>query len=338
MEKANNVKVDLLLICGDFQAVRNRDDLKAMAVPPKYKKLNTFHKYYSGEKVAPVLTVFIGGNHEASNYMQELTYGGWVAKNIYYRPMGYANVIEVGGLRIGGLSGIYKVDASHITIKLVEAARAKQVILLKLPSNSTSVLQPLDVSVYGPVKVAWDKILVKFARQNLGTAVTKELFPNLIRELWAHNSVGPDNIKAGFKKCGLVPFNPAPLLSKCDSELTLVAAVSIPHKLPAPPPEQHPSISSQPSTSATPTVGQPSTSATPTVGQPSTSATPTVAALDLSNSICGAALDLSNSNFWPALDLSNSHFWPALDLSISNSVTSRFIRIFVPCSPSPTDT
>ncbi|KAL8625307.1 hypothetical protein ACOMHN_030068 [Nucella lapillus] len=106
LEKANNIKVDLLLICGDFQAVRNRDDLKAMAVPPKYKKLNTFHKYYSGEKVAPVLTVFIGGNHEASNYMQELTYGGWVAKNIYY--MGYANVIEVGGLRIGGLSGIYK--------------------------------------------------------------------------------------------------------------------------------------------------------------------------------------------------------------------------------------
>ena len=41
-------------------------------------------RYYSGEKVAPILTVFIGGNHEASNYLQELPYGGWVAKNIYY--------------------------------------------------------------------------------------------------------------------------------------------------------------------------------------------------------------------------------------------------------------
>jgi len=30
------------------------------------------------------LTIFIGGNHEASNYLQELPYGGWVAPNIYY--------------------------------------------------------------------------------------------------------------------------------------------------------------------------------------------------------------------------------------------------------------
>ena len=29
-------------------------------------------QYYSGEAVAPILTVFIGGNHEASNHMREL--------------------------------------------------------------------------------------------------------------------------------------------------------------------------------------------------------------------------------------------------------------------------
>lgn len=106
LEQTNKIKIDLLLICGDFQAVRNKGDLKTMAVPPKYQMLNTFYKYYSAEKEAPVLTVFIGGNHEASNYMQELPYGGWVAKNIYY--MGYAGVIQIGGLRIGGLSGIFK--------------------------------------------------------------------------------------------------------------------------------------------------------------------------------------------------------------------------------------
>ena len=65
-----------------------------------------FHKYYSGKKVAPVLTIYIGGNHEASNYHKELHYGGWVAPNIYF--MGHSNVIQYKGLRIGGLSGIYK--------------------------------------------------------------------------------------------------------------------------------------------------------------------------------------------------------------------------------------
>ena len=41
-------------------------------------------RYYSGEKKAPILTIVIGGNHEASNYMQELPYGGWLAPDIYY--------------------------------------------------------------------------------------------------------------------------------------------------------------------------------------------------------------------------------------------------------------
>ncbi|CAH1790084.1 unnamed protein product [Owenia fusiformis] len=106
LEQQNYYKVDLLLICGDFQAVRNKADMQCMAVPSNYMKMNTFYKYYSGEKKAPVLTVFIGGNHEASNYLQALPYGGWVAPNIYY--MGYCNVIQFGGIRIGGLSGIFK--------------------------------------------------------------------------------------------------------------------------------------------------------------------------------------------------------------------------------------
>ena len=52
------------------------------------------------------MTIFVGGNHEASNHMQEMPYGGWVAENIYY--LGYAGVVEFGGVRIGGVSGIFK--------------------------------------------------------------------------------------------------------------------------------------------------------------------------------------------------------------------------------------
>ncbi|EAW06721.1 RNA lariat debranching enzyme [Aspergillus clavatus NRRL 1] len=98
--------VDLVVIGGDFQAVRNSHDLTCMAVPQKYKEIGDFHDYYSGQKTAPYLTVFIGGNHEASNYLFELYYGGWVAPNIYY--LGASNVIRCGPLRIAGLSGIWK--------------------------------------------------------------------------------------------------------------------------------------------------------------------------------------------------------------------------------------
>lgn len=106
LETDRNVKVDLLICCGDAQTSRNEEDLHCMAVPAKYHELKTFYKYYKGEKVAPVLTLLIGGNHEASNYLQELPYGGWVAPKIYY--LGYAGVVNVAGVRIAGLSGIYK--------------------------------------------------------------------------------------------------------------------------------------------------------------------------------------------------------------------------------------
>lgn len=89
-----------------IQAVRNKLDLNVTAMPPKYRQMGDFHEYYSGIRKAPYPTIFIGGNHEASNHLFELYYGGWVAPNIYY--LGAANVIRFGPLRIAGLSGIYK--------------------------------------------------------------------------------------------------------------------------------------------------------------------------------------------------------------------------------------
>jgi lariat debranching enzyme len=87
------------------QAVRNAQDLNCMSVPWKYRYLGDFHPYYSGEKRAPVLTLVIGGNHEAANYFSELYYGGWLAPNIYY--LGAVNVLRYGPLRIAGISGIF---------------------------------------------------------------------------------------------------------------------------------------------------------------------------------------------------------------------------------------
>ncbi|KAH7913124.1 lariat debranching enzyme, C-terminal domain-containing protein [Hygrophoropsis aurantiaca] len=111
LEARNNYLVDLLLICGDFQAIRNHRDLQCMAVPQKYRELGDFHKYYTGEKTAPVLTIVIGGNHEASNYFWELYHGGWLAPNIYF--LGHAGCIQVDGLRIAGASGIFKRNDFH---------------------------------------------------------------------------------------------------------------------------------------------------------------------------------------------------------------------------------
>ena len=44
IETLHDIKIDLLLCCGDFQAIRNEGDLQTMACPQKFRKLNSFHK------------------------------------------------------------------------------------------------------------------------------------------------------------------------------------------------------------------------------------------------------------------------------------------------------
>ena len=44
LEQKNGYTIDVLLICGDFQAIRNERDLQCMAVPDKYRKLGEFYK------------------------------------------------------------------------------------------------------------------------------------------------------------------------------------------------------------------------------------------------------------------------------------------------------
>lgn len=104
-ERQRAVMIDLILICGDCQTIRHTDDLQCLSVPPKYRKLGDFPEYYSGAKVVPKLTIFIGGNHECSNYLMTLPYGGWVCKNMYF--LGNTGVVNYRGLRIAGLSGIF---------------------------------------------------------------------------------------------------------------------------------------------------------------------------------------------------------------------------------------
>ena len=101
--------MDVLLICGDFEAMRDEDDLHYLHCPPKYRQMGSFHKYYSGKKTAPFLTIFIGGNHEAVNSMRESYFGGWVAKNMYYLGQAGSIYVQKGKtkLRVSGISGIY---------------------------------------------------------------------------------------------------------------------------------------------------------------------------------------------------------------------------------------
>nr|XP_047137470.1 uncharacterized protein LOC124813973 [Hydra vulgaris] len=50
--------------------------------------------------------------------------------------------------------------ACHLSINLIEICVANNIRMVFLPPNSTHILQPLDLAVYGPMKSTWIKNLV----------------------------------------------------------------------------------------------------------------------------------------------------------------------------------
>ena len=95
---------------------------------------------------------------------------------------------------------------SHMSISLIELARSNNVHLVCFPPHCTHILQPLDVSVFGPVKATWRKVLKEHQLETCAATVTKEEFPMLLARL-LEKSFLPRQLTSGFYKCGLCPLS-----------------------------------------------------------------------------------------------------------------------------------
>lgn len=70
-------------------------------------------------------------------------------------------------------------------------------------------MQPLDKCVFGPLKTEWNKLLIKFGKQQIGKGIgrlTKGKFSEILGTLWS-NSMKCENIKSGFISTGLFPID-----------------------------------------------------------------------------------------------------------------------------------
>ncbi|KAB0805407.1 hypothetical protein PPYR_02377 [Photinus pyralis] len=112
--------------------------------------------------------------------------------------------------------------ASHFSPRVIEAAIENNIYMAPLPAHSTHIMQPLDVSFFGPMKKKWRTILDTWRKQSRrrGT-IPKEHFPSLLKTLWSSIELTAEkNIKSGFKTTGIHPYNPNEVLSKLPSELS----------------------------------------------------------------------------------------------------------------------
>jgi predicted phosphodiesterase len=103
LEAARGRPVDLVLAVGDVEAFLRADDHRRKAA--KRGMPAEFAGYADGAHVMNRPLFFIGGNNEDFEALHDSQEGFTLAPNVHY--LGRAGLRELGGLRVGYLSGIY---------------------------------------------------------------------------------------------------------------------------------------------------------------------------------------------------------------------------------------
>jgi hypothetical protein len=96
--------------------------------------------------------------------------------------------------------------ATHESLELLKFCFENNIILCRLPSHTSHKLQPCDVGVFGPLKMAYREQVEQLYRGGANT-VGKQHF-TLLYGRAREAAFTFRNIKSGWSKTGLYPFNP----------------------------------------------------------------------------------------------------------------------------------
>ncbi|KAI4461697.1 hypothetical protein MML48_5g00010854 [Holotrichia oblita] len=99
---------------------------------------------------------------------------------------------------------------SHMTLSLSKWCDKNQIVLYALPPNTTHILQPADVALFKPMKQEWKNTVKNWH------SVTKLNFCMIFNAVLSKKTELANNIRNGFRKCGLCPLNEQAVdYSKC---------------------------------------------------------------------------------------------------------------------------
>ena len=97
--------------------------------------------------------------------------------------------------------------SSHITVELIESAKENNIHILCLPSHTTHLLQPLNVSVFSTFEHHIGRVLNILLHSSPGCVPTLEDIPNILYQAWPA-SMTAINFMSRFRKTGIYPLNP----------------------------------------------------------------------------------------------------------------------------------
>ena len=83
---------------------------------------------------------------------------------------------------------------SHIGVGLTENAKKENVVISKLSPHTSHVLQPMDLSVFRPLKLMWDEEIIKWQRRNYARKLPKSTFSSIMSKIW--KNISPNIIQS----------------------------------------------------------------------------------------------------------------------------------------------
>ena len=94
---------------------------------------------------------------------------------------------------------------SHVSVGLCEWARDNGIIFFFLPPHTSHILQPLDVSCYGPFQRIFNNECHKLMRQTEATLTRYNVCEVACRVY--SKALSPENAQSAFRRTGIYPLN-----------------------------------------------------------------------------------------------------------------------------------
>ncbi|XP_021345515.1 uncharacterized protein LOC110445301 [Mizuhopecten yessoensis] len=134
------------------------------------------------------------------------TKSGWMDTEVFFMWLANHFVTAIPDL---ARPVVLLVDShsTHIDLQTTRFCRENKIILYCLPAYASHIIQPLDVSFFGPLKLNWRKACKSYKDNNPGLTITKMFFAKVFHEAWvAYNKA--ETMMNGFRQSGLYLFNP----------------------------------------------------------------------------------------------------------------------------------
>ncbi|XP_073959486.1 uncharacterized protein [Choristoneura fumiferana] len=158
----------------------------------------------------PPMVIFKGvrnipelSNGSLPNSLTRLSPKGWINASLFLEWLKFfaASIPPARPVML-----IMDSHASHINPSVLEYARYEHIVLFTMPAHTSHLLQPLDVGVFRPLKVAWREELQNYKYSNPTSTPTRFDFHNFFTPAF-DKSFTASNVRAGFRRAGIYPLN-----------------------------------------------------------------------------------------------------------------------------------